>query len=75
MDRNEGVEDVERDVDGFPIAQGLLAVGVLVERLAVDELGDQVPVTGRRSCQPRKTSTTWGCRILRSAPISRRTAS
>ena len=46
MDGDERVEDVERDVDGLAIAQVALAGGVLVERLAVDVLGDEVPVAG-----------------------------
>ena len=44
MDGDERVEDVERDVDRFAVAEVPLAGGVLVERLAVDVLRDEVPV-------------------------------
>src|SRR5205085_1845495 len=46
MDRDEGVKDVDGDVDGFTVAQLALAGGVLVERLTVDVLGDEVPIAG-----------------------------
>ena len=38
------LEDVERDVDRFAVAKVLLAGRVVVERLAVDVLSDEVPV-------------------------------
>ena len=52
MDGNERVQDVEGDVDRFAVAQVALAGRVLVERLAVDVLGDEVPVAVARLAGP-----------------------
>ena len=46
MDRDQSVEDVESDVDGFAVAEVLLAGCVVTQGLAVDVLGDEIPVAG-----------------------------
>ena len=46
VEGDERVEQVERDVYRLPVAKASLPVDELVERLAVDELGDEIPVAG-----------------------------
>ena len=74
VDGGQSAENVEGDVDRFTVAELLLARGVLSEELTLDVLHDQVPLTASvRSAQ--MTWTTLGWCTLRSALISRRTAS
>src|SRR5580704_18887264 len=46
MKCDERVEQVEGDVDCFPVAEVPGPADELAERLPVDELGDQIPLAG-----------------------------
>lgn len=59
MDGNQGLQDVERRIHGFPISEVLLAVRVGVKGFAVNVFGDQVPVASIGLTRP-ETSTTCG---------------
>ena len=46
VESDKRVEQVERDIYGLPVAKAPVPGDELIERLPVDELGDEIPVAG-----------------------------
>src|ERR1044072_2308696 len=46
MESHERVEQIEGEIDRFPVAKVPVSGDKLVERLPVDELGDEIPAAG-----------------------------
>ena len=60
MEGDERVQQIERDIRCFPVAQELLARGVVVQRLTSDELGNEIPSPPTEVWSAQKTLTTLG---------------